>query len=89
MTQLTISAARRGFLELPERLARIPERAVSVTRRGKPVMAVMPWDLYESIVETLDILGDPDLVAAFRESLDDIKRGRLVSHKEAKKRLGA
>jgi antitoxin YefM len=54
MTQLTITQARRGLLNLPERLARVPERAVTITRRGRPVLAVMPWEFYESIVETLE-----------------------------------
>ena len=75
-------------LDLPEKLARVPERAVSITRRGRPVLAVMPWEFYESIVETLEILGDPEMVTALRESLEDLKRGRVVSHMEAKKRLG-
>ena len=88
MTQLTISEARKGLLDLPEKLARTPERAVTVTRRGRPVLAVMPWEFYESIVETLDILGDPEMVTALRDSLEDLKRGRLVTNAEAKKRLG-
>lgn len=41
-----------------------------------------------SIVETLDILGDPEMVTALRDSLEDLKRGRLVSNAGAKKRLG-
>ena len=88
MTELTISEARRGLLDLPEKLARAPERAISITRRGRPVLAVMPWEFYESLVETLDVLSDPEMVSALRESLEDLKRGRLVSHAEAKKRLG-
>ena len=66
----------------------MPARAVTITRRGRPVLAVMPWEFYESIVETLEILGDPQMVTALRESLEDLKRGRVVSHAEAKKRLG-
>ncbi len=88
MTQLTISEARRGLLDLPEKLARVPERAVGITRRGRPVLAIMPWEFYESIVETLDVLSDPEMASALRESLEDLKRGRLVGHEEAKKRLG-
>lgn len=88
MTELTISEARKALLDLPEKLARTPARAVTITRRGQPVLAILPWELYESIVETLDILGDPEMARALRESLDDLKRGRVVSHAEAKKRLG-
>ena len=88
MAELTISEARKALLDLPEKLARTPERAVTITRRGRPVLAILPWEFYESIVETLEILGDPEMVTALRESLEDLKRGRLVSHAEAKKRLG-
>ena len=88
MIQLTISEARRGLLDLPRRLARAPEHAVTITRRGRPVLAVMPWDFYESIVETLEVLSDADTVSALRESLEHLRRGRLVSNEEAKKRLG-
>jgi antitoxin YefM len=89
MDQITISEARRGLLNLPRKLARSPERTASITCRGRPVLAVMTWDLYESIVETLDVLSDPEMAAALRESLEDLTHGRLVSHEEAGKRLGA
>ena len=88
MAQLTISEARKALLDLPEKLARTSERAVTITRRGQPVLAILPWEFYESIVETLEVLGDPEMVTALRESLEDLKRGRVVSHAEAKKRLG-
>ena len=88
MTELTISEARRALLDLPEQLARTPERAVTITRRGQPVLAILPWEFYESIIETLEILGDPEMVKALGESLEDLKRGRVVGNVEAKKRLG-
>ncbi len=87
MTQLTITDARKEFLKLPKRLARTPERALSVTQRGRPVLAVMPWDLYESIVETLDVLSDMDMASALRESIEDLTHGRLVDHQEVRQRL--
>jgi antitoxin YefM len=88
MTQLTISEARKTLLDLPERRGRGSERAISITRRGRPVLAVMPWEFYESIVETLDVLSAPAMVSTLRDSLKDLKRGRLVNNKEAKARLG-
>jgi prevent-host-death family protein len=88
MTELTISEARKALLDLPEKLARTPDRAVTITRRGRPVLAVLPWEFYESIIETLDILGDPEMVKALRSSLEDLEHGRVVTNAEAKKRLG-
>ena len=88
MTQLTISEARKGFLDLPEKLARDPEHALCVTRRGRPELAVMPWELYESIIETLDILSEPELVTALRESIEELENGDLLTQDEVRARLG-
>jgi len=88
MTELTITQARRALLDLPEQLAKAPDKAISVTRRGRPVLAVMPWELYESIVETLEVLSDPAATAALRASLEDVRKGRVISHERARKRLG-
>lgn len=43
---------------------------------------------HESIIETLDILGDPEMVKTLRASLEDLERGRVVANAEAKKRPG-
>lgn len=88
MTQLTITKARQALLDLPERLAKTTDKTVSITRHGRPVLAVLPWELYESIIETLEVLGDPEATAALRSSLEDIRKGRLVSHEAARKRIG-
>ena len=88
MKHLTISEARARLLALPERLARAPERAVCIMRHGRPALAVRPWELYESLVEALEVLSNPETASGLRESLDDLKRGRVVSHTEAKRRLG-
>ncbi|HEV2057359.1 MAG TPA: type II toxin-antitoxin system prevent-host-death family antitoxin [Methylomirabilota bacterium] len=87
MTQLTITKAREALLDLPERLAKASDKTVSITRHGRPVLAVLPWELYESIIETLEVLGDPEATAALRSSLEDIRKGRLVSHEVALKRI--
>lgn len=85
---LTITQARQELLHLPERFEKSRERAVEITKNGRPVLAVLPWEFYESLVETLEVLGDPEMTAALRDSLEDVKKGRLISHKEARKRLG-
>jgi prevent-host-death family protein len=85
--ELPITEARHALTSLPERLAKDPD-TVAITRRGKPVLAVMPWDLYESIVETLEIMGDDTLMAALRQGIKEIEAGKGVSWKQAKRELG-
>jgi prevent-host-death family protein len=80
--------ARGKLTGLPEEFERRPETgAITVTRRGKPVLAVMPWELYDSITETLEILSDEKLMKALRKSLQETRKGRTYSMAEIKKRL--
>ena len=86
---LSIMEARAKLTALPEEFERNPETgAVTVTRRGKPVLAVMPWDLYDSIMETLEVLSDAKLMKALRKSLQEARRGRTFSTKQVGKKLG-
>ena len=86
---LSISQARSKLLELPETLAKQSgPHSVAITKHGKPVMALMDWDLYESIIETLEILGDKDLMLSLRESLRQLKAGKTIPWKQARLKLG-
>ena len=83
---ISITQARQEITALPERLAKDPG-AVAVTRRGKPVLAIMPWEHYESIMETLEILSDEEQMKALRKSIIEAQQGDLVSWDTVKKRL--
>jgi antitoxin YefM len=61
---------------------------VTVTRRGKPVLAVMPWELYDSLMETIEILSDEKLMKALRKSLQEARKGRTYSIEQVRKKLG-
>ena len=86
LRDIPITEARQEITSLPERLAKSPG-AVAVTRRGKPVLAIMPWDFYESIVETLEILGDQDLMAALRQGIKDVESGKTFSMDEIEREI--
>ncbi len=90
MTQdISIVKAREILTRLPEQFEREPETgAVAVTRRGKPVLAIMPWELYEAIVETLEIMGDEDLMVALREGIKEVEEGKGIAWEQAQKELG-
>jgi prevent-host-death family protein len=86
VTKIPIIKARDMLTSLPEELAEEPG-AIAVTRRGEPVLAILPWDLYESIMETLEILGDEDLMAALRQSIKEVSEGKTVPWDRAKQEL--
>ena len=66
--ELNMVDARRGLTKLPERLEARPA-TVAVTRRGKPVLAIMAWDDYEAILETLEVLSDDEATEQLRHSI--------------------
>jgi prevent-host-death family protein len=86
--ELTMVAARRELTKLPERLNERPV-TVAVTRRGRPVLAIMSWEDYEAVVETLEILGDEQAMDLLRRSLAEVKEGRAIGWEEAKATMGA
>lgn len=83
----SISEIREEITRLPEHFDKEPE-AVAVTRHGKPVMAILPWELYESLIETLEVMGDAELMAAFRQGVQELTEGKGRPWEEAKKDLG-
>ena len=83
---IPIVQARAMLTQLPERLS-AENRAVALTRHGKPVLAVMPWELFESIMETMEIMGDADMMAALRESIEDVREGNLIPLEQVKAEL--
>lgn len=87
MKDIPITEVRDELTSLPEQLTQTHE-TVTVTRRGKPVLAILPWEEYEALVETLDVLSDPELMAALRKSLKEAKQGKLIPWERAKRKLG-
>lgn len=85
---IPITQARHELSRLPEEFATDDTSdAIAITRRGKPVLAVLPWDLYDSLVETLEILGDEDLMAALRQSIKEMESGELIPWDEVRSAL--
>ena len=84
--EITTVDARREFTKLAENLGAHPA-TVAVTRRGKPVLAIMTWEDYQAILETLEILNDDEAVESLRRSIKEVKEGKLIKWEQAKARL--
>jgi PHD/YefM family antitoxin component YafN of YafNO toxin-antitoxin module len=64
--------------------SKINHEAIAITEGGKPVLAVLPWETYESPMETLEILSDPAAMAAIRAGEEAITRGKTVPWEQVK-----
>ncbi len=91
---LSISEAQKELTRLPEQFEEQPE-AVTITRYGKPVMTILPYDAYkslretiDSLLETIEILHDEELMTTFRESVKELAAGQGQPLDDVLKELG-
>jgi PHD/YefM family antitoxin component YafN of YafNO toxin-antitoxin module len=86
MKDLPITEAREKLTSLPDTLSQTHE-TLAVTRRGKSVLAILAWDEYETLVETLDVMSDARLMASLRRSIQEAKQGKLIPWEDVKRKL--
>jgi len=81
---ISVSKAKQRLLELARRSHDLGESFI-LLEDGEPMGALVPFDEYESLLETLDILeDDPDILAKLRRAEKDMKRGKCAVWKGAK-----
>ena len=86
--EMTIVEARTRLTQLSDELQGGRDSAITVTRRGRPVMALMSYDLYDSIMETLEVMSDPELMAQLRQSIREAESGQLIAWEDIKTENG-
>ncbi|MFN8167456.1 MAG: type II toxin-antitoxin system Phd/YefM family antitoxin [Candidatus Nanopelagicales bacterium] len=86
MVTVPLAEARAQLSKLVDEAMRTHER-VEVTKNGRRAAVLLSADDYDSLMETLDILGDAEAMAAIRESEADIAAGRLHSVDEVEAEL--
>jgi len=82
---MSISETRKRITSLENDLSY--EDTISVTNHGKEVFALLRWDTYESIAETLEILSDEEMCSELRIGIQQAKNGELVDFEEYKKMI--
>jgi antitoxin YefM len=88
MTEIALIKAREKLTGLSRELQKNPKSVFRITNRGKPAMTLMSAELYDTLVETLDVLADRTTLDALKESLQDIESGRVHTLDEVAARLG-
>ena len=49
-----------------------------ITKHGRPVAVILSHEEYESLIETLNVLSDPDTMAALVEAEEDLAAGQVT-----------
>lgn len=83
---VTLKALRPGLPKVIDRIDGRLDRYI-VTRRGKPVVVMLSVEDYESLMETLDILADPEAMARLRKGEEEVRKGKTRPWQEIKRSL--
>lgn len=81
MATIPLADARANLSRLIDEAVRTHER-IEITRNGKRSAVLMSTDDYDSLMETLDILADADLVGELRVALDELAAGDVLTTEE-------
>lgn len=83
---ITLKELRPDLPRVVDAIDKKWERYV-VTKRGKPFVVMLSVEDYESLMETLDILADPNAVKDLKRGEEDLRKGRTHRWQEIKRRL--
>lgn len=81
MTTVTVTQARDSLLELL-RAAQERGEAVQITRNGRPAGVLISAEEWESLIETVEILSDPNAMRKIRRARAELREGRTRTHEE-------
>lgn len=88
MKTMTLTEARNQLLKVAEEMERRPDQVIEIVKRGKKVMTLLSAEVYEAIVETLEVVGDEAAFAKLRRALREIEAGKGMSWRDAREELG-
>ena len=86
-TTLPISEARKKIFKIAEDVQK-PGVYYTLTENGSPKAVMMSAEEFDSLLEDLEILSSPQIMADIKKAEEVIKRGDYVIWTEMKKELG-
>ncbi len=84
MTTMNLSEAKDRLSELVKNTAETT-RQVIITVNGRKQAVLISLEEYESMMETIEILRNQELVKKIESSMEDIRKGSVVAFDDIKK----
>ncbi len=78
---LPVTKVKRDLLTILKSMEE-DDATIALTRNGEPVSVMMTLSRYESLLETIDILSDKQILRSLKKSKRDFESGRVLSHDE-------
>lgn len=84
---IPISEARKNIFKIAEEVQK-PDNHYILTEKGRPKAVLMSVEEFDSLMEDLEILGNPKIMANIKKAEEEFKKGEYQSWEEVKKELG-
>lgn len=88
MTTLPLAEVRANLSKLVDEAVRTHQR-IEVTRQGRRAAVILSADDYDSIMETLHILSDQQLMREVREAEEEADAGQVYTLDEVTEEMRA
>ncbi len=79
---VTITQAKAKLLDMVRQLHDTDD-TIAITKNGVPEAVMLSMRKFEGLLETLNILADPEIMRQLRGSAKDVKAERLIDLKDA------
>ena len=81
-TFVPITQAKAKLLDMVRQLHDTND-TIAITKNGVPEAVLLSMRKFEGLLETIDILADPETMKQLKGSVKDVKTGRLIDLDEA------
>ncbi len=88
MTKTSTTDFRNNMASFKAKVAQNPDDPIAVMDHNVTAFVVVSPDYIEGLEATIDLLCDPQAMAALADSAEDIKAGRVVPHGKVRKMVG-
>lgn len=88
MTTQSLAAVKAHFSKVIDEVSGTHER-VTITKNGSPVAVLLAVEDFESLMETLEILADPEARSAIRQAETEMAGGEVYDEAQVRAALAA
>ncbi|MDP3794794.1 MAG: type II toxin-antitoxin system Phd/YefM family antitoxin [Candidatus Sungbacteria bacterium] len=86
-TTLPISEARKKIFDIAQAVQK-PDTHYILTEKGRPKAVILSAEEYDSLMETMEILSDPEVLEKIKTAEAEYARGVYVTWDELKEEIG-
>ncbi len=84
---INITEGRKELFKIAEEVQK-PDTQYVFTIEGKPGVVLMSANEYDSLMETMEILSNPEIMEDIKKAEEEYERGEYSTWEEVKKELG-